>query len=97
MIIDYISISFTITNKSEASRPSVTHMSSHVTRISVNKQQLDFILWLFFFRALLWWLMSFFGAKTFRLSDWSIGTTWYQMLLSDWLHTPTHGVYYSKL
>ena len=30
----------------------------------------------------------------FRLSDWSICTTWYKMLLSDWLVNYTAQVYY---
>ena len=48
-----------------------------------------------FFRALLWLLMSFFMQIFFRLSDWSICTTWYKMLLSDWLLTYFDALYYS--
>ena len=37
----------------------------------------------------------FFRAKNpIRLSDWSICTTWYKMLLSDWLVNYTAQVYY---
>ena len=43
------------------------------------------IVWLFFLILFCGLLLLFFMQIFFRLSDWSICTTWYKMLLSDWL------------